>query len=161
MIFDIDGVLTDGSIILDDKDNEFKMFHVRDGHGIKMAVRAGLHVALITGRTSKVVERRAKELHIKEVHQKVYRKSLVYEKLLKKYKFKDEEVAYMGDDVVDVNLLKRVGLPAVPADAVDEAKKWAVFISTKRGGRGAAREFIELILKSSGLWDCVAGESIG
>ncbi|MEK6528204.1 MAG: HAD-IIIA family hydrolase [Nitrospirota bacterium] len=161
IIFDVDGVLTDGSIILDNEGNEFKIFHVRDGHGIKMAVRAGLHIALITGRTSKVVERRAKELGITEIHQGIFRKSDVYDSLLKKYKFKDEEVAYMGDDVVDVKLLKRVGLPAVPADAVDEAKKWAVFISTKRGGRGAAREFIELILKSSGLWDSVAGESIG
>jgi 3-deoxy-D-manno-octulosonate 8-phosphate phosphatase (KDO 8-P phosphatase) len=161
IIFDVDGVLTDGSIILDEGKNEFKMFHVRDGHGIKMAVRAGQHIALITGRTSRVVERRAKELGITELHQGIFRKSEVYDSLLKKYKLKDEEAAYMGDDVVDVRLLKRVGLPAVPADAVEEARKWAVFISTKRGGRGAAREFIELILKSSGLWDSVAGESIG
>jgi len=161
IIFDVDGVLTDGGIILDSKNNEFKMFHVRDGHGIKMLNKAGIKVAIITGRNSGVVKRRAKELGITELHQGIFRKSDVYDSLLKKYKFKDEEVAYMGDDVVDVKLLKRVGLPAVPADAVEEAKKWAVFISTKKGGRGAAREFIELILKSSGLWDSVAGESIG
>jgi len=161
LILDVDGVMTDGRIILDNEGNEFKAFHVRDGHGIKMAVRAGLHVAIITGRTSKVVERRARELGITEVYQKVYQKSLVYEKLLKKYKCRDEHAAFMGDDIVDIGLLKRVGLPAVPADADEETRKWASFISTKNGGRGAVREFVEIILKSSGLWKGVCGESIG
>jgi len=161
VIFDVDGVLTDGSIILDDKGNEFKMFHVRDGHGIKMLNKAGITVALITGRKSRVVERRAKELGIRELYQRVFKKSFVYESLLEKYKCTDKEVAFMGDDTVDIELLKRAGLPAVPADADEEVKKWAAFISTKRGGRGAVREFVELILKSSGLWDRVSGESIG
>lgn len=161
LILDVDGVMTDGRIILDNEGNEFKAFHVRDGHGVKMAVKAGINVAIITGRTSKVVERRAKELGITEVYQGTFKKSLIYESLLQKYKCKDENVAFMGDDIVDIGLLKRVGLSAVPADADDEAKKFAVFISAKNGGRGAVREFIELILKSSGLWDRVAGEFIG
>lgn len=161
IILDVDGVMTDGSIILDNKDNEFKIFHVRDGHAIKMLSKTGIKAAIITGRKSGVVDRRARELGIKEVYQGIFNKSAVYDSLLRKYKCKDEEVAFMGDDVVDVNLLKRVGLSAVPADADESAKKWAVFISTKRGGRGAVREFIELILKSSGLWDSVSGESLG
>lgn len=161
VIFDVDGVLTDGSIILDNEGNEFKMFHVRDGHGIKMLNKAGIKVAIITGRKSKVVERRAKELGISEVYQGIFKKSSVYESLLQKYNCSDEEVAFMGDDIVDVELLKRAGLPAVPADADEGAKRWATFISTKKGGRGAVREFVELILKSSGHWDSVAGEFIG
>jgi len=161
VIFDVDGVLTDGSIILDNEVNEFKMFHVRDGHGIKMLNKAGIKVALITGRKSLVVERRAKELGITEVYQGVFKKSSVYESLLHKYNCIDEEVAFMGDDIVDIELLKRAGLSGVPSDADEGAKKWACFISTKEGGRGAAREFVELILKSSGHWDSVCGESIG
>lgn len=161
LIFDVDGVLTDGSIILDDKGNELKMFHVRDGHGIKMVQRAGITVAIITGRNSRVVEQRAKELGITEVHQGIFKKSSIYNKLLEKYKCRDEETAFMGDDIVDIELLKRAGLSAVPADADGETNRWAAFISTKKGGRGAAREFIDLILKSSGLWNRVSGESIG
>jgi len=161
VILDVDGVMTDGSIILDNEGNEFKIFHVRDGHGIKMLNKTGIKVAIITGRKSKVVERRAKELGITEVYQGIFAKSSVYEALLKKYRCSDKEVAFMGDDIVDIGLLKRAGLSAVPADADEGAKKWACFISTKRGGRGAVREFIELILKSSGLWDSVAGEFIG
>ncbi|MBI4654870.1 MAG: HAD-IIIA family hydrolase [Nitrospirae bacterium] len=159
IILDVDGVMTDGSIILDNKGNEFKVFHVRDGHGVKMAQGAGITVAIITGRNSKVVERRAKELGITEVYQGIFKKSAVYESLLEKYKCKDEDVAFMGDDIVDVELLKRAGLTAVPNDADERVKKLALFVSTKKGGRGAVREFIELILESSGLLESVSGES--
>lgn len=161
LILDVDGVMTDGSIILDNEGNELKRFHVRDGHGIKMLEKAGINVGIITGRKSKVVEIRAKELGIKDVHQKVFKKSLVFEQLLKKYKCDNENVAFMGDDVVDRELLKRAGLTAVPADAEEEAKKLADLVTERGGGRGAVREFIDLILKSSGLWDSVSEESLG
>jgi 3-deoxy-D-manno-octulosonate 8-phosphate phosphatase (KDO 8-P phosphatase) len=160
LILDVDGVMTDGSIILDNKGNELKRFHVRDGHGIKMLTKAGITVGIITGRKSKVVELRAKELGINEVYQRVFKKSQVYNQLLKKYNCTDENVAFMGDDVVDQELLKRAGLSAVPADAEEEAKKWADIVTTKEGGRGAVREFIDLILKSSGMWEKVSGESL-
>ncbi len=159
LILDVDGVMTDGSILLDNKGNEYKRFHVRDGHGIKMIGRAGITIAIITGRRSKVVELRAKELGITEVYQKIFKKSVVYEKLLKKYKCKDENVAFMGDDVVDQELLKRAGLSAAPADAEEEAKKLADLVTKRNGGRGAVREFTDLILKSSVLWKKVSGES--
>ncbi len=159
LILDVDGVMTDGSILLDNKGNEYKRFHVRDGHGIKMIGRAGITIAIITGRRSKVVELRAKELGITEVYQKIFKKSLIYEKLLKKYKCKDENVAFMGDDVVDQELLKRAGLSAAPADAEEEAKKLADLVTKRNGGRGAVREFTDLILKSSVLWKKVSGES--
>lgn len=161
LILDVDGVLTDGKIILDNAGNEIKSFYVRDGHGIKMAIKAGLKVAIITGRDSRVVERRAKELGITELYQGIFKKSAVYESLLKKYRCKDENVAFMGDDIVDLVLLKRAGLSAVPADADESVKKWAAFVSSKEGGKGAARELIELILKASGIWNKVSGESLG
>jgi 3-deoxy-D-manno-octulosonate 8-phosphate phosphatase (KDO 8-P phosphatase) len=137
------------------------MFHVRDGHGIKLLNRAGIRVAIITGRNSKVVKRRAKEIGITDIFQGVFNKSTVYESLLNKYGFSDEEVAFMGDDIVDVEILKRVGLPAVPSDADESSKKWAIFVSTKKGGKGAVREFADIILKSSGHWEKVTGESFG
>lgn len=161
LILDVDGVMTDGSIILDNAGNELKRFHVRDGHGIKMLDRVGIRTGIITGRKSKVVGIRARELGITDVYQKVYQKSAVYEEMLKKYKCSDENVAFMGDDIVDVELLKRAGLSAVPADADEEAKKFAGIIMKKNGGRGAVREFTDLILKASGLWRKVSGEFLG
>ncbi len=152
LILDVDGVLTDGSIILDNEGNEFKAFHVRDGHGIKMLIRAGIHVAIITGRQSKVVERRARELGIEDVFQRCHDKRAAFSRLIEKYSLKDKEVAYMGDDVVDLSLLKKSGLSAAVADAHDDAKGAAAMITKLRGGRGAAREVCELILKAKGLW---------
>jgi len=158
LILDVDGVMTDGSIILDNKGNEFKRFHVRDGHGIRMLGNAGIKTVIVTGRRSKVVDIRAKELGITDVFQKIYKKSEIYKELLRKYNYKDEDVAFMGDDIVDVELLKRAGLSAAPADADEEAKKHADIVMKRDGGRGAVREFTDLILKSSGLWQKVSGE---
>lgn len=160
LILDVDGVMTDGSIILDNEGNELKRFHVRDGHGIKMLGRAGIQTALITGRISKVVDVRAKELGISDVYQRVYKKSEVYDKLCEKYGCSDENIAFMGDDVVDRELLKKAGLTAVPSDAEDDVKEYADLVMSRSGGRGAVREFINFILKHSGLWEKVSGESL-
>ncbi|MGO9380369.1 MAG: KdsC family phosphatase [Dissulfurispiraceae bacterium] len=158
LILDVDGVLTDGSIILDNNGNEIKAFHVRDGHGIKMLGKVGVHVAIITGRYSEVVDRRALELGIADVYQRCYVKTTAYEQLLVKHNLKDNEVAYVGDDIVDIALLKRVGLPIVVADGVDEAKKCALMITGNRGGRGAVREVTDLLLKAVGKWDEIIDE---
>ncbi len=157
IILDVDGVMTDGSIILDNVGNEYKAFHVRDGHAVKLASRAGILLALITGRRSQVVERRAQELGIPEVHQGVHDKLAVYQGLKELHGFSDHEVCYMGDDVVDLSLLQVVGLPAVPADADPEARKVALFVARNRGGRGAVRELVEVILRAKGQWDTLAG----
>jgi 3-deoxy-D-manno-octulosonate 8-phosphate phosphatase (KDO 8-P phosphatase) len=158
LILDVDGVLTDGSIILDNEGNEFKAFHVRDGHGIKMLHKAGVQVAIITGRHSKVVERRAHELGITEVYQRCHIKSVAYEHLLEKMGIADREVAYVGDDIVDIPLFKRVGLSIAVADATEETKAEAMIVTESRGGKGAAREVCELILKSNGKWKEIIDE---
>jgi 3-deoxy-D-manno-octulosonate 8-phosphate phosphatase (KDO 8-P phosphatase) len=152
LILDVDGVLTDGSIILDNEGNEFKSFHVRDGHGIKMLHKAGIKVGIITGRHSKVVERRAQELGITEVYQRCHIKSVAYEHLLEKMGIDDREVAYIGDDIVDIAIFKRVGLSVAVADATEETKAEAMIVTENRGGRGAVREICDLILKSNGKW---------
>lgn len=152
LILDVDGVLTDGGIILDGGENELKVFHVRDGHGLRMLKKAGVEVAIISGRNSKVVDRRAMELGITEVYQRSHKKISAYNELLSKFSVVDDEVAYIGDDVVDIPLLKRVGLPVAVADAVEEAKEAALLITNAPGGRGAVREICELILKANGKW---------
>jgi 3-deoxy-D-manno-octulosonate 8-phosphate phosphatase (KDO 8-P phosphatase) len=158
LILDVDGVLTDGSIILDNKGNEYKSFHVRDGHGIKMLLRAGIQVAIITGRASKVVERRARELGIEEIYQKCFNKIAVYRSLIEKYSLSDAEVAYIGDDIVDAPVMKRVGMPVAVADADKGIRKYSLFVTKNRGGRGAVREVADLILTAKGLWERIMDE---
>lgn len=152
LIMDVDGVLTDGSIILDNDRNEYKAFHVRDGHGIRMLIHAGIKVAIITGRDSKVVERRAHELGITDVFQKCQKKKTAYAHLLKQHSLEDHQVAYIGDDIIDAPIMALVGLPAAVADADDETKKYALLVTRNRGGRGAVREITDFILKAKGLW---------
>lgn len=150
LLLDVDGVMTDGTINLDGQGKETKSFHVRDGHGVKLAQRAGIVIGLITGRSSEVVNVRARELAIQEVHQGAKEKITVYDLLLAKYGLRDEEVAYIGDDIVDLDVLKRAGLAAAVADC-DPSIRTSVDIITKaEGGRGAVREVINLILKSRG-----------
>lgn len=152
LILDVDGVLTDGRIILDNGNNEHKAFHVRDGHGIRMLIHAGIKVAIITGRYSKVVERRAHELGITDVFQKCLKKKTAYARLLSQHSLHDYEVAYIGDDIIDAPIMAVVGLPIAVADAADEAKDYALMVTKNRGGRGAVREITDIILKAKGLW---------
>lgn len=158
LILDVDGVLTDGSIILDDTGNELKVFYVRDGHGIKMLSRIGVKVAIITGRYSKVVERRAHELGITEIYQRCHIKSVAYEDLKEKLNVFDKEIAYIGDDIVDISIMKKVGLPIAVADSTEETKAAALLITANPGGRGAVREVCDLILKAKGKWDDLMDE---
>lgn len=149
---DVDGVLTDGRIIFSTDGAELKCFDVKDGHGIVLAHRVGLETVIITGRRSAVVERRAEELGIKRVYQKVWDKLAKYEEVRSELGLKDEEMAYIGDDVVDVPLLKKVGLAISVADAHEAAKAAAHYTTHRPGGRGAVREAIEFILKAQGRW---------
>jgi len=158
LILDVDGVLTDGSIILDNNENEYKMFHVRDGHGIKMLIRAGIKVALITGRYSRVVERRANELGISDVFQRCFDKRVPYRQLAEKYSANDQEIAYVGDDLVDIPVMKKCGFSVTVADAEEEVKAHARMITKRGGGKGAVREVCDLLLKARGMWRDIIDE---
>ncbi len=151
LILDVDGVLTDGGIILDNKGNELKSFHVRDGHGIRMLIRKGIPVALITGRYSRVVERRAKELGIGDVFQKCYDKKKAYRQVAERYALNNSEIAYVGDDIVDLALLNICGLPVTVADAHEAVQRRVKMITKKEGGKGAVREVCDFILMAKGL----------
>lgn len=146
--FDVDGVMTDGSITYDENGVEYKTFNAKDGQGITMLNNAGIITAIITARNNGTVKHRAKNLKFKEIHQGSKNKLDTLNEILEKYKFKMEEVAYMGDDLPDLCILEKAGLAGCPFDAVDAVKEKAHFISSKNGGRGAVREFCELILNN-------------
>ncbi len=148
VIMDVDGVLTDGRIILGSKGEELKNFYVQDGEGIELARRKGFILVLVSGRRSKVVERRAEELKIKEVYQNISEKIEVYYRLLKKYGLKNEEIAYIGDDLGDIPSLRKAGLALAPANGVEEVKDIVHYVTQASGGRGAVREAIDIILKA-------------
>jgi len=156
LILDVDGVMTDGRIIIDDAGLESKQFDVRDGHGLKMLMRCGIDVALLTGRTSRVVDHRAADLGIREVHQGIWNKREAFDEILRRRRLHAEETAYMGDDVVDVPLLRRVGFAVAVADACPEAIRAAHLVTDRSGGRGAVREVCEAILKAQGRWGDMA-----
>lgn len=153
LLLDVDGVMTDGRIIWDTNGIETKFFNVKDGHGIKLVQRAGIQVGIITGRNSPVVDLRAKELAIEFVYQGALRKQDSYADILQKTGLSDHQVAYMGDDVIDVPVLRRVGFSAAPADALPEVRQIVDFVSSCSGGMGAVRELCDLLLKGRGEWD--------
>jgi 3-deoxy-D-manno-octulosonate 8-phosphate phosphatase (KDO 8-P phosphatase) len=150
LFFDVDGVLTDGRIYLADDGNDFKVFDTKDGHGIKKAIGAGLKVAWISGRTSRATARRAKELGVGVCLQGVPHDGKLdkYEALCRRWKVDPSETAAMGDDEPDVPMMEAAGFSACPADAEESARRAATVVLKRKGGRGAVREFIELVLSS-------------
>ena len=152
VILDVDGVLTDGRIIYGTGGMELKAFDVRDGHGVKMFHRAGLRTAILTGRTSEVVARRAEELGIADVVQNAKDKLAAYRELLARHALADAQVACVGDDVTDLPLFARAGLAVAVPGAAPEARAAAHYVTRRAGGRGAVREVLDLILKAQGLW---------
>ncbi len=146
--FDVDGVMTDGSITYDENGVEYKTFNAKDGHGITMLNNAGIITAIITARNNGTVKHRAENLKFKEIHQGSKNKIETLNEILKKYNLTLEQTAYMGDDLPDICILEKVGFAGCPADAVEEVKKSVHFISSKNGGRGAVREFCEIIVKN-------------
>lgn len=155
LLLDVDGVLTDGTIVYTDDGNEIKAFHTRDGLGLRLLREAGIETGLITARESKAVTRRAQDLKLTHVYQKAGNKLEIYEKLLTDLKLKPEEVAYMGDDWLDLPLLVRVGFAATVADGNREVKQRVHYITEKSGGRGAVREVCDLILEAKGVQEAM------
>ena len=154
VIFDVDGTLTDGKINISADGEVFKSFNVKDGYRIYELKKHNIIPAIITGRSSKIVEKRAKELKIDEVYQDVSDKLTVYKLLRDKYNLDDEEIAYMGDDLNDLQCLKQCGLAGCPNDAVEDIKDYCDFVSRKCGGDGAAREFLDRIIEQNRIcWE--------
>jgi len=148
LVLDVDGVMTDGSILIDEHGKETKRFHVRDGLGLKLLMEAGIDVVIISGRKSEAVEHRAKDLGIREVYQGVKDKGPLFTELIQRKKLRGEQVCCMGDDLPDLPLFSQAGSSIAVSDAAVEVRDAADFITKNRGGDGAVREACELILKA-------------
>lgn len=153
LLMDVDGVLTDGGIIHGSGGQEFKRFDVQDGMGITLARAGGIRVGIITGRRSEAVVRRSGELHMDVLVQDAHDKQQAFGDVRARYELEDRAVCYVGDDVLDIPLLRRVGFAVAVANAREEVKETADYVTAASGGRGAIREVVELILKSQGRWE--------
>ncbi len=153
IIMDVDGVLTDGRIILDDNGTEYKFFDVKDGHIFHIVKEFGIKLAFLSGRYSKVTQIRAKQLEVDDCFQNQHNKLDAFKKLKNKYELSNDEIAYIGDDVIDIPPMIMAGFSACPSDAHEEVKKVSDYISKYKGGKGAVRDIIEYIMKQQGLWD--------
>ncbi len=149
---DVDGVLTDGRIILDDKGTEYKFFDVKDGHIIHVALNMGIKIAWISGRYSLVTQKRAEQLNIDDLFQNQHIKLESLKIIKDKYSLEYKNIAYIGDDLIDIPPMVLCGFSAAPSDAVEDVKKVANYVSSYRGGRGAIRDILEFMLKKMDLW---------
>lgn len=152
LLLDVDGVLTDGRIVYDSRGRDSKFFDVHDGMGVYLLKIAGIPTVLITAKGSGAIKPRARDMRVEAVFENISPKTAVLDKILKKYKITAEEVCFVGDDLVDLCLMKKVGFPAAVFNACPEIKQQAAYISLREGGRGAVREIAELILKAQGKW---------
>ncbi len=153
LILDVDGVLTDGRIIYDSKGRDSKFFDVHDGLGVYLLRRSGIKTILITAKGSKTIKPRAKDMRVEEYYEDVFPKTKVLDKILNKHNVAKEEICFIGDDLVDLSIMKAVGFPAAVANASQDIKDASCYVTQKSGGRGAVREVAELILKIQGRWD--------
>ena len=155
LLLDVDGVLTDGTVMIHSDNSESKPFAIRDGIALVWAQRVGLQVGILSARHSPTTQHRAAQLGITLIHQGVKRKADAYAQIMAGLNLRDDQVAYMGDDIVDLAVLARVGLSAAPADAVDEVLRGVHWVSRYPGGRGAVRELVEVLLRSQQHWEDV------
>jgi len=152
LILDVDGVLTDGRIVYDNFGDELKFFNVNDGLGVFLLRKAGIKTVIITAKKTRAVVKRARDMRVSAVYSDHY-KLKIYQKVLKKFRVKDEEVCFIGDDLLDLSIIKRAGLAVTPPNAVAEVRAISHYTTKKEGGKGAVREVIEIILKSQALWE--------
>jgi len=157
VLFDVDGVLTDGVVVMHADGSESKGFHIKDGAAIVWAQRAGVQVGLLSARSSGATTHRAAQLAVRIVQQGVTSKASAFDTILKLSGLTEDAVCYMGDDLLDLPVLERAGLSAAPADAAREVRQRVHWVSEAAGGRGAARELIELVLRAQGRWDEIVG----
>jgi 3-deoxy-D-manno-octulosonate 8-phosphate phosphatase (KDO 8-P phosphatase) len=161
LLFDVDGVLTDGRLDIDADGRESKRYHIRDGTALVWARQAGLLTGLLSARSSLSTAERARQLGISIVRQGADDKLRAYDEILSEHGLRDEEVAYMGDDLLDLPVLRRVGLSSAPADAVGDVRTRVHWVSERGGGCGAVRDFIEQVLRARQQWDAILGRYIG
>jgi len=155
IVLDVDGTMTDGGIYIDNNRIETKKFNIKDGLGIRLAQSVGIEFMMLTGRSSACVEQRANELSIKYIAQGIQDKAIYLKEFMTDHEFFPEQIAYIGDDLNDLSAMRYVGISACPSDAADEVKAYCDFVLTPKGGEGAVRTFIELLLKKKNLWDKV------
>ena len=155
VLFDVDGVLTDGKIVMHADGSESKVFDIKDGTAVVWAMRLGLQVGFLSARSSAATAQRAAQLGVTLVHQGVASKLETYDQIADSLLLDDDQIAYMGDDVLDLPVLTRVGLATAPADAAAEVRTRVHWVSQRRGGDGAARELIETILRAQDRWDSI------
>jgi 3-deoxy-D-manno-octulosonate 8-phosphate phosphatase (KDO 8-P phosphatase) len=155
LVLDVDGVLTDGRIIYGSYGDELKNFDVNDGLGMYLIRRSGIKCVILTAKGSRVVAKRAKELKVAKVYKDFHYKIVALRKIRKKFRVEDEEICFIGDDVIDIPVLKRIGLAVCPPNAMEDVKPFAHLITKKTGGRGAVREICDFIMKAQGTWDKV------
>lgn len=153
LVFDVDGVMTDGSLTFDENGAEYKTFNAKDGQGIVMMNKSGFVTAIITARDNGTVRHRFKNLGMTKLFEGCKNKIAALRELMEEFSLEPDEIAYMGDDLPDICVLKTVGLPSCPCDAVDEVQAHALFVSSKNGGRGAVRELCDFVLKSTGKYE--------
>ena len=158
LLLDVDGVLTDGRIIYDAEGQEIKQFHVRDGLGIRLLLRAGINVGVVTGRRSEALMHRCRDLGIELIYAGVSDKSALLDRIMAQTAVAAENIAFAGDDLVDLALMRRIGLSIAVADAHEIVKAQADLITTAPGGAGAVREICEALLKSQGRWESILQE---
>jgi len=155
ILLDVDGVLTDGRLYMGSNGYDGRSFHVRDGEGVRLGQRAGLLFGIISGREAKVVSERAAELYITEVHQGVYDKLACLEGILSRAELPPEQACFIGDDLADAAVMRRVGFAVAPADAAPEIRTAAHYVTSFPGGGGAVRETVDYVLRASGKWEQV------
>lgn len=151
-IFDVDGVLTDGQVIIRTNGDQERVMNIKDGYALKTAVDASYHVCIISGGSNEGVRKRLKGLGLKDIHLGISQKTEVLAKYMETHKLQPEQIVYMGDDIPDYEVMQKVGMPCCPQDAVSEIKSISKYISHKNGGQGAVRDIIEQVMKVHGKW---------
>ena len=152
-IFDVDGVLTDGSVTLMPDGDQVRVMNIKDGYALQLAIKKGYKIAVITGGRSEMVRKRLNGLGITDVYLGVHNKIETYKELIEIYNIDPEEILYMGDDIPDYEVMKRVGIPTCPEDSAHEIKEISIYVSQQKGGKGAVRDVIEQVLKVQGKWN--------
>ncbi len=152
LVLDVDGVLTDGRIVYSSRGEELKFFNVQDGLGVYLLKLMGIPTVIVSAKSSPTIKKRAEDMGVEDIYEDVYPKTKVYEEIKRKYKLQDSQVCFVGDDLVDLGVLKRVGVPVAVRNAAPEVKRVSFYTTSTPGGFGAVREVAELILKSQNKW---------